>query len=168
MIKNTVATKAVISIDLEDFYPSENDCVYIDMKSYLFRELILREADFREQVKTTDWNTFKDKYIGIYCSVDVVIPMWAYMVLASELSNIAKVVISGKKTDFPLAFLHYNLETLSTHEFEGKRLVIKGCGEKPIDEKAFTIISRKLAPIARSIMYGEPCSSVAVYKKNVD
>ena len=168
MIKNTVAAKAITSIDLEEFYPAENDCAYIDMKNYLFKELILREADFREQMKNTDWQAFHGKYVGIYSSADAIIPMWAYMVLASELSTVAKAVLFGKKTDFPLAFLHYNLEQISASDFENKRLVIKGCGDKPIDEKAFTIISRKLAPVARSIMYGEPCSTVPVYKKNVD
>ncbi len=168
MVKNSVATKAITSIDLEEFYPAEKDCAYIDMKSYLFKELILREADFREQIKNTDWTAFHDKYVAIYCSVDVVIPMWAYMVLASELASISKIVLFGKKADFPLAFLHHNLEQISAHDFDGKRLVIKGCGDKPVDEKAFTIISRKLAPVARSIMYGEPCSSVAVYKKSID
>lgn len=168
MIRNSVETKAITSIDLETFYPKEEDCAYIDVKGYLFKGLILREADFRETIKNTDWDSYKNKYVGLYCSADAIIPMWAYMVLASELSSKAKVVLFGKKDDFPLAFLHYNLEQIFVPDFEGKRLVIKGCGDKPIDEKAFTIISGKLAPVARSIMYGEPCSSVAVYKKSVD
>ena len=168
MIRNSVATKAITSIDLADFYPAEEDCAYLDIKDFLFKGLILREADFRETIKNTDWEAYKNKNVGLYCSADAIIPMWAYMVLASELSSKAKVVLFGKKDDFPLAFLHHNLEQISTADFDGKRLVIKGCGDKPIDEKAFTIISRKLAPVARSIMYGEPCSSVAVYKKSVD
>lgn len=168
MIRNSVASKAITGIDLEDFYPADADCVYIDVKDFLFKGLILRESDFRDIVKNTNWNAYQDKYVGIYCSADAIIPMWAYMVLASELGSLAKVVLSGKKEDFPMAFLHYNLEQVSAQDFDGKRLVIKGCGDKPVDEKAFTIISRKLAPVARSIMYGEPCSSVPVYKKSVD
>jgi hypothetical protein len=136
------------------------------MKEYLFREMILREADFRERVRNTDRQAFKGKYVGIYCSADAIIPMWAYMILTTELSELAKVVLFGKKTDFPLAFLHHNLEQMAVDSYAEKRIVIKGCGNKPTDEKAFTIISRKLVPVARSIMYGEPCSFVAVWKKS--
>jgi hypothetical protein len=167
-IKNTVANKALVTIDLGDFYPKEDECVYIDIAEYLYKGLILKENDFREQISKIVFGQYKDKFVGIYCSADAIIPMWVYMVLASELSAFAKDVLFGKKDQFPLLFLHANLNKISPIEFEGKRLVIKGCGDKPIDETAFTIISSKLAPVARSIMYGEPCSTVPVFKRSAE
>jgi hypothetical protein len=167
-IKNTVANKALVTIDLGDFYPKENECAYIDVANYLFKGLILKESDFREQISKTDFNQFRDKYVGIYCSADAIIPIWVYMVLAAELSGFAKDVLFGKKDQFPLLFLHSNLNKINAESYDGKRLVIKGCGDKPIDEAAFTIISAKLATVARSIMYGEPCSTVPVFKRSAD
>jgi len=168
MIKNTVTSKAITTIDLGDYYPKEDACVYIDLKDFLFRGLILKEADFRETIKQTDWSVYQDKYVGIFCSADAIVPMWAYMIIASELSAFVKTVLFGKQLQFPLLFLHDNLSKINSADFEGQRLVIKGCGEKIIDEQAFTIVSLKLAPVARSIMYGEPCSTVPVFKRSVD
>lgn len=167
-IKNTVANKALISIDLGDFYPNENECAYIDVADYLFKGIILKENDFRAQISETDFSQYQDKFVGIYCSADAIIPMWVYMVLGAELSSFAKSVLFGKKTQFPLLFLHDNLAKIKPEEFEGKRLVIKGCGDKPTDEASFTIVSSKLAKVARSIMYGEPCSTVPVFKRSAD
>lgn len=168
MIKNTVASKALISIDLADLYPADENCVYFDIKDFLFKGLILKEDDFRKQVEKINWQDYAGKYVGLFCTADAIVPMWVYMILASHLSNIAKMVCFGKKEDFPLLFLHKEIDNLDTNAYENKRVVIKGCGEKRIDEEAFTRISFKLGKVTRSILYGEPCSTVPVYKRSVD
>jgi len=165
MIKNTAISRAIVSIDLADYYPAEADVMYIDLKDYLFKELILREADFRAAMEAMDWEQFRNKQVGLFCSTDAIVPMWAYMVIATSLAGIAKVVLFGKKEDFPLAFLHEAIRNIEVSEYQDKRLVIKGCGEKTIDEQAFTLISFKLAVGAKAISYGEPCSTVPVYKR---
>jgi hypothetical protein len=168
MIKNTVATKAIVTIDLGDFFPKAEDCVYMDMASFLFKGLILKEADFRQQVKDTDWKTYNNKYVGLFCSADAIVPMWAYMVITAELSGIARMVHFGKKADLPLFFVHENIAQIEISNYEGQRVVIKGCGDKEIDEQAFVAITRILAPVARAIMFGEACSSVPVFKKTIE
>lgn len=168
MIKNTVATKAIVTIDLGDFFPKAEDCVYMDMATFLFKGLILREADFRQQIKNTDWSTYSNKYVGLFCSADAIVPMWAYMVITAELSGIARMVHFGKRADFPLFFVHENIAQLDISNYEGQRVVIKGCGDKETDEQAFVAITRELAPVARAIMFGEACSSVPVYKRSID
>jgi hypothetical protein len=165
MIKNTVTSRAIVSIDLADFYPTESDCEYIDLKDYLFKGLILKEADFRTVIDNMDWERFRSKQVGLFCSADAIVPMWAYMVFATSLAGIAKMVLFGKKSDFPLAFLHEAIRNISIDKYQDKRLVIKGCGDKTIDEQAFTLISFQLALVAKAISYGEPCSTVPVYKR---
>jgi hypothetical protein len=168
MIKNTVTAKAIVTIDLGDFFPKEEDCVYIDMAAFLFKGLILKEADFRQQVKDTDWSTYSNKNVGLFCSADAIVPMWAYMVLTAELSGIARLVHFGKRTDFPLFFVHEHIAHLNVAPYEGQRVVVKGCGDKETDEQAFVMITRKLAPVTRAIMFGEACSSVPVFKRTAD
>lgn len=165
---NKVAQKALITLNLEDYLPKEEEIVAIDLKEYLFKGLILREADFRETVKTTNWETYRDKYVALYCSTDAIIPMWAYMVLTAELSNYAKdvtVTIPAKAAE---SFLVKNIAALDTEQFKEQRVVVKGCGDRPVSEAAYVQITAKLAPVARVIMYGEPCSTVPVFKKQVD
>ena len=168
MIKNTVTSKAIVTIDLGDFFPKAEDCIYIDMATFLFKGLILKEADFRQQIKDTDWSTYSNKHVGLFCSADAIVPMWAYMVITAELSGIARMVHFGKKTDFPLFFVHENIAQIDKSNYEGQRVVVKGCGDKETDEQAFVMITRKLAPVTRAIMFGEACSSVPVYKKTID
>jgi len=165
MIKNTAISRAIVSIDLADYYPAEADNMYIDLKDYLFKGLILKEADFRTAMDTMDWEQFRNKQVGLFCSTDAIVPMWAYMVIATSLAGIAKMVLFGKKEDFPLVFLHEAIRNIDVSEYQDKRLVIKGCGDKTIDEQAFTLVSFKLAAIAKAISYGEPCSTVPVHKR---
>jgi hypothetical protein len=142
-------------------------CTWIWL-AFLFKGLILREADFRQQIKDTDWSTYSNKYVGLFCSADAIVPMWAYMVITAELSGIARMVHFGKRADFPLFFVHENIAQIDISNYEGQRVVIKGCGDKETDEQAFVAITRKLAPVARAIMFGEACSSVPVFKKTLE
>jgi hypothetical protein len=166
-IINKVAQKAIITIDLADFFPKEESIVAIDLKDYLFKGLILREADFREQVKNTDWKTYQDKYAVIYSSVDAIVPMWAYMVLAAELAPYVKDIANASPAHAADIFLHRAIEKINPDDYAGQRVVIKGCGDRHIDTAAFVAITHRLAGAARAIMYGEPCSMVPVYKRVV-
>lgn len=166
-IINKVAQKALVTIDLADFFPKEEKMVAIDMKDYLFKGLILREADFRQQVKDTDWSSYMDKYVAIHSSVNAIIPMWAYMVLTAELSPYVKDIANTAPQHAADVFLYRAVEKINAEDYEGKRVVIKGCGDRQIDSAAFVYITNKLAATARAITYGEPCSMVPVYKKSV-
>lgn len=167
-IINKVAQKGIVTIDLGDFFPKAEEVMYIDLKDYLFKGLILREADFREAVKQTDWSAYKDKYAGIHCSADAVIPMWAFMVLASELSAYTKAVVFGNKSELDEKLLLENFNSTDIKQYDAQRLVIKGCGDRPISATVFVAVTAKLSGVARSIMYGEPCSTVPVFKKRID
>jgi hypothetical protein len=135
------------------------------MKDYLFMGMILKEKEFRESLKNLDWSTFRDKYVAITCSADAVIPVWAYMLVASGLTGIAKDFVMGDEKELHRTLFLKNLSAIDTNEYADKRMVIKGCGETPIGEFAYTEITKLLKPVAKSIMYGEPCSTVPVYKK---
>ncbi len=165
---NRVAQSALITLDLEEYFPKEEDIAFIDLKDFLFKGLILREADFRETVKATDWSQYQNKYVAIYCSNDAIIPMWAYMVLSAELAPYANDVINSHAQRAADAFLLRRLDRMDKEQFAGKRIVIKGCGERKIPEAAFVEITRQLSNIASSVMYGEPCSTVPVFKKSID
>lgn len=166
-IINKVAQKALVTIDLADFLPKEESISVIDLKDYLFKGLILREADFREQVKNTDWSVYQGKYVVIYSSVDAVIPMWAYMVLAAELTPFAKDITNVSPDHAIDIFLYRAIEKINPADYAGQRVVIKGCGDRQIDPAAFVYITHRLAATARAISYGEPCSMVPVYKRVV-
>lgn len=164
-IINKVAQKAIVTLDLADFFPKEDSIVAIDMKDYLFKGLILREADFREQVKNTDWSIYKDKCVAIHSTVDAIIPMWAYMVVSAELTPYAKDIANAAPAHAVDIFMYRAIEKINPADYEGQRVVIKGCGDRQIDSAAFVYITNKLATTARALMYGEPCSMVPVYKK---
>jgi hypothetical protein len=130
--------------------------------------LILREADFRESVKNTDWSNYKDKYVVIHCSTDAIIPMWAYMVLSAELSPFAKDIASSSLEHAPEIFLYRNLAKLDMDEFKNQRVVVKGCGDRKVPEAAYVQITEQLSKVARAVMFGEACSTVPVFKKVSD
>ena len=163
---NKVAESGIITLNLEDYYPKEEVKVF-DMKEYLFMGLILKEKDFREALKVLDIEKYRNKNIALTCSADAVIPMWAYMLVASLLQPVAKEIIFGNATFVKEKLLLTNIEQIDTTTYNEARLVIKGCGELPIGESAYVAITQKLRPVAKSIMYGEPCSTVPVYKKKV-
>ena len=167
-IVNRVAQKAIISLDLEDYFPKQEELAVIDLKDYLFKGLILKEADFRETVKNTDWTTYAGKYVVIYCSANAIVPMWAYMVLSAEVSVYAKDVACSTPEHATEIFLYRNLAKLDMEQFKGQRVVIKGCGNRKVPEAAYVQLTAQLTGIARVIMYGEPCSMVPVFKKAID
>ena len=163
---NKVSESGIVSLNLEDFYPKEKIALF-DMKDYLFMGLILKEKDFRENLKALDISIYGDKYVAVTCSADAVIPMWAYMLVASYLQPVAKDVAFGTVNEIKTMLLLKNLAQLPVNDFENKRVVIKGCGEIIIGEAAYLQATNLLRPVAKSIMYGEPCSTVPIYKKKV-
>ncbi|MEO8822821.1 MAG: DUF2480 family protein [Ginsengibacter sp.] len=164
IIVNKVAQSALLTLNLEKYYPKE-DIVTFDVKEYLFMELILKEKDYRETLKNIDWSIYEKKTVAVTCSADAIIPLWAYMLAVTYLQPFAKDIHFGDAEDvFKFLFLK-NLGKVDPKEFEGKRVVVKGCGDKAIPETAFVEITKILRPVVKSIMYGEPCSTVPIYKK---
>ncbi|MFC4232987.1 DUF2480 family protein [Parasediminibacterium paludis] len=163
-IVNKVAESGLITFDLEDFYPKGEIAVF-DLKDYLFMGLILKEKDYRAALLATDWTQYQDKYVAITCTADAIIPMWANMLAASYLQPIAKDVVFGNEQQLITNVLTKNLAAVNGEEYTDKRVVVKGCGDIAIPETAYVDITNKLRPFAKSIMYGEPCSTVPIYKK---
>ncbi len=164
MIKNKVAESGIVSLDLEAFYP-KGDIVVFDIKDYLFMGLILKEKDFRLALQNLEVELYRDKYVAVVCTADAIIPMWANMLIASTLSGIAKDVVFGNEQTVLNTVFIKNLSKLNVEEYADKRVVVKGCGDVKIPETAYTEITNLLRPVAKTIMYGEPCSTVPIYKK---
>jgi len=161
---NKVAESALVTLNLEDYYPKETIMIF-DLKDYLFMGLILKEKDFREALKNLNLESFTGKYVTVTCSVDAVIPMWAYMLVATYLQPVAKDVFFGTEGEVKNQLLLNNISKIAAEEFIDKRIVIKGCGELPVNEAAYLQATKMLRPVAKSIMYGEPCSTVPIFKK---
>lgn len=162
-IINKVSQSALTTIDLEQFIPKE-DVKIFDLKPYLFMELILKEKDFRAALSAIDWASYREQIVGVCCSADAVIPVWAYMLITSYLQPYAKEVILGNEAEVLRDLITRRIRSVSTAEYLDKRIVIKGCGDKPIGDFAFLEITKLLRPVAKSIMYGEPCSTVPIFK----
>ncbi len=164
MIINKVALSGIITIDLEDFYP-KGERVLFDIKDLLFEGLMLREKDFREFIKNENWAEYQDKYIALICSADAVVPVWAYMLLALHLEPYAKKIVYGNLEVLETILFNEALRTLDIDSYKDARIVIKGCGHLPVPKAAYVEIAMLLRPVAKSIMYGEACSAVPLYKK---
>ena len=163
-IINKVASSALVSLDLEEYYPKE-EVLGFDLKPLLFMELILKEKEFRQSLLETDWEKFSGKIVAVYCSTDAIIPIWAYMLVASYLQPLAKDVIFGTEEKARELVLIKNIASIDPSVFQDQRVVVKGCGEIPIGESAYLEITKTLRPVAKSIMYGEPCSTVPIFKR---
>jgi hypothetical protein len=163
-IINKVAESGLITLNLEDYYPRE-EILLFDLKPFLFMEMILKEKDFRQALQQHEWSIYEDKVVAVTCTADAVIPVWAYMLVASYLQPIAKEVIMGDPETARKQIFLKNIDAINESVFTDQRVVVKGCGDLPIGEYAYMEITKKLRPVAKSIMYGEPCSTVPVYKK---
>lgn len=163
-IVNKVAESGLITVDLEVFYPKHAIRVF-DLKEYLFMGLILKEKDFRQALSELNWETYRDQFVCIYCSADAIIPMWAYMLVSTGLSSVNAQVYYGKEEEVRKELFLQNINALDPEYFRDKRVVVKGCGDLPIGEFAYVRITSLLAPVVRSLMYGEPCSTVPVFKR---
>ena len=163
-IINKVSESGLVSLDLETYYPGDETAMF-DLKDYLFMGMILKEKEFREALKNIDWKKYHDKNVAVTCTADAIIPVWAYMLVASYLQSVAKEIVMGDEKELHKTIFLKNLSQINVAEFAGQRIVIKGCGKTPIGDFAYMEITKLLQPVAKSIMYGEPCSTVPIFKK---
>ncbi len=163
-IVNKVAESGIITIDLEE-YTKNTSIKIFDLKDHLFMGLIVKEKDFRAALTQTNWEVYKDVYVGVTCTTDAIIPMWAYMLVASYVEPFAKKVFMGNEGQTQEQLLLHCIDTIDITHYADKRVVIKGCGDNPIPASTYLAITAKLRPVAKSIMYGEPCSTVPIFKK---
>ena len=163
-IINKVAGSGLISIDLEEYFPEE-ERVLFDLKPWLFQELILKEKDFRENLKTHDWNQYQDKFVAVICSADAIIPAWTYMLIFSQLEPVAKKIVFGDLKRLEEEIFEDVIATIDAEKFRNQRVIIKGCSKKNIPLFTYAALTAKLRPVVKSIMFGEPCSTVPVFKR---
>ncbi|NOQ91114.1 MAG: DUF2480 family protein [Flavobacteriaceae bacterium] len=163
-IINRVASSKLVTIDLEDFYP-EGERVLFDIKKWLFAEQILKEKDFRAFVKSHNWQNYKDKFVALNCSSEAIIPSWAYLLITVSLTPYAKKISIGDLELLETLLFQEIVDKLTIENYKEKPIIIKGCSNKPIPQTAYSQLISKLLPVAKSIMYGEACSSVPLYKK---
>ncbi len=161
---NRVASSGLVTINLEEFFPRESRKAF-DLKDYLFHGLILKEKDFREALKAHDWNQYKGSTLLVFCSTDAIIPLWAYMLVASHAKGFAKDVFVGNEEAYLTEHYRQAAENLDLEQYENAKLVIKGCSDQPVPPGAYASFLFKLQSVASSIMFGEPCSTVPVFKR---
>lgn len=163
-IINRVSKSPLITIDLEDWYVEGIRTVF-DISNWLYEGLLLREKEFRSHVANHDWSAYKNHYVALTCATDAIIPGWAYMLITTAVSPFAKKVIVGDLEKLETLLYESHIEKLSLKEYQDRPIIIKGCSNKPVPENAYITLLQKLQPVAKSIMYGEACSSVPLYKK---
>lgn len=163
-IINRVANSKLLTFDLEEIYP-KGERVSFDISQWLLEGIVLRESEFRGNVKEHDWSQYQDKYIALFCSTDAIVPGWAYILLSLHFAPYAKKVTVGSLDELESILFTELLQNLDVSEFKDKPVIIKGCAHKPIPQNAYVLLAQKLQPVVKSIMYGEACSSVPLYKK---
>lgn len=161
---NKVAQSGLTTLDPAMFYVQGERVVY-DIKDNLFHELILREKDFREFVKTHDWAQYQDKYVAITCTADAIVPAWAYMLLANRMAPYAADIVFGDAAILETVLFEKSLSNFDVEQYRAQRVVIKGCGDVPVPVSAYVALTKRLTPVVKSLMFGEPCSTVPIYKK---
>ena len=164
-IVNRVASSQLKTIDLEELYPQGTRTV-IDIKNWLFQELILKESEFREHLKNHNWAQYKNHYVSLTCSSDAIIPSWAFMLITTYISPFTKKIVVGNLTTLETSIFYEIIANFNIEDYKNKPVIIKGCATKPIPETAYIQLIEKLQPIAKSIMFGEACSTVPLFKHN--
>lgn len=165
-IINKVANSKLEIFDLEDYFPKEQ-LLSLDMAQFLFEGFILKEKEFRAALKEFDWNQFKDAYVSIYCSTDAILPAWAYILIVSHLNTFSKLTIQGFQKELLIAIYTEKLTHVDFTVYKDLPVILKGCSSKPVPQEVYVLATQKLLPFAKSIMFGEACSAVPLYKKNM-
>lgn len=163
-IINKVALSKLITFNLEDYYP-KGERIVLDVKDWLYEGFILREKEFRGYITNHNWEQYKDTFVALSCSTDAIIPGWAYMLVATKLQPYTKKVIQGSLVDLETAIYQKVIDNLDVSDFQDRLVIIKGCSNKPVPPNAYLFITEKLLTVAKSVMYGEACSSVPLYKR---
>ena len=161
---NKVAASGLITLKLEDHWPQQ-PLVSFDLKDYLFMELILKEKDFRAAIKEHDFSQYQDQVLLVYCSADAIIPAWAYMLVAAAAAPYASDIYQGTEAEYLRDHYRAVVRHFDLEEYAGQRVVVKGCGDRDVPPAAYLEVTARLQPVARSIMFGEPCSTVPVFKQ---
>jgi hypothetical protein len=165
-IINKVQQSGLITIDLEEYYPKEERIVY-DISQNLWQGLVLKEKDFRDFVSTNDWSVYKNKFVAITCSADAIVPAWAFMLISGAVQPYAKKIIFGNSEELEKAVFSDVIQSLDETKFRDARVVLKGCSKLPVPVSAYVELTNKLLPVVKSLMFGEPCSTVPIYKKKI-
>ena len=163
-IINRVENSNLIQVSLDEFYP-KGERILFDIKGFLKEEIILVEKEFRDKVKNTNWEGYQGQYVGVVCSVDAIVPLWAFMLIASQLEPFAKKVIYGNREDLEKAIFSDVFSGIDFNDYKDRSVILKGCGKYPIPESVVVDFSIKLQKVAKNIMFGEACSTVPLYKK---
>ncbi|MDO5655083.1 MAG: DUF2480 family protein [Flavobacteriaceae bacterium] len=163
-IVNRIAKSPLVSIDLEEFFPTDA-CIEIDITQWLHQGLILREKDFREQLNAHDWSQYKEANIALYCSADAILPGWAFLLITAHLQPFAKKIVIGNIYQLYQSLYLEIINEIKLDAYLGKKVMIKGCSKKPVPENAFIYLAQRLLPVVDSLMYGEACSTVPLFKK---
>ena len=163
-IVNRVANSGLINIDLSDYAPKQKVIVF-EVKDFLFQEIILKEKEFRSSLKEFDFSIYQGKIVAINCSSDAIVPMWAFMLITSYLKNIASEIHFGTKEEVFQKIFTDNINAINKIEFDNKKVIVKGCGQIPLSASLYVAITKKLQNTVSSLMFGESCSAVPVYKK---
>lgn len=164
-IVNKVANSSLEVFDLEDYYPKEIS-TQIDIAQWLFEGILLKEKDFRESLKNHDWSQYQNHLVAIHCSTDAILPAWASILVTTYVSPFAKKVVLGNINDLYIAFYQDILSKIDYSYYQDKPVILKGCSKKPVPETAYIIAIQELQKVAKSIMYGEACSAVPLFKKS--
>jgi hypothetical protein len=162
-IINRVKNSKIITLDLSDFLPKK-EIVSIDIEKQLWQGLVLKESDFRLYIKEENWSNYANKFVHIWCSADAIVPTWAYMLVASALRSYTDDIYFGTQNEAIIQSIHKQIDALDLTSFEDSRVVIKGCADVPSPEAIFLHLTVKLQPVVKALMYGEPCSTVPVFK----
>ena len=163
-IVNKVAESGLITLNLSEFIP-KGERVIFDLKNNLFQGLILKEKDFRQFIKEHDWKSYKGKHVGITCSADAIVPLWSYMLVASELKQYAETIFFGNKKELNTHLVFNSLKKIDLNSFKDQRVIVKGCGDESINAAVYVEITSLLVPHVKTLMFGEPCSTVPIFKK---
>ncbi len=163
-IVNRIANSKLITIDLEDFYVNGNRVLF-DISDWLFEGLLLKEKDFRTHVKNYDWSQYSNSFVALHCSTNAIIPSWAYLLLTTELNKFAEKIIIGNLELLETVIFNDIIGSLETEPYKDNSVIIKGCSSKPIPQSAYSLLVTKIQPVAKSIMYGEACSTVPLFKR---
>jgi len=163
-IKNRVANSNLITVDLEDFYP-KGKRLEVDISMFLFQGLLLREREFRVKINKHDWSQYQHSYIALTNKNQALVPAWAFMLITTKLSPIAKMIIIGNKNELEIIIFSNIIAKIDVSNYKDRPVIIKGCSKKDIPENSYIQLIQKIQPVAKSIMYGEACSSVPLFKK---
>ncbi|MDY0090120.1 MAG: DUF2480 family protein [Flavobacteriaceae bacterium] len=163
-IVNRIANSALEIFDLEDYYP-EGKRFSVDISQWLYEGFVLREKEFRNNLKDHDWSQYQDCYVALYCSTDAIVPSWAYMLVTTYLKDVARKVFMGTQNQLEISLYQEILNKIDYSQYKDKSTIIKGCSKKPVPQEVYVLATQKLIPYAKSIMFGEACSSVPLYKR---